>query len=133
MLDLGITFDYTKLVMDNEIAYMVKHAVAGISVNEDTLAVDVIKQVGPGGEFVSQQHTFKNFKAVQSISTLIDRRNRSDWERLGAHGICEKANEIACDLYDNYKPSPLADSIKKQIRDIVNESEEHYGVTISEE
>jgi len=133
MLDLGLTFDYTKLVIDNEIAYMIKHAVKGIPVSDFTLAVDIIKEVGPGGEFVSNMHTFKNFKETQSLSKLIDRRNRNDWERLGSKGIVYKANQIACNLYDNYIPKQLSDDVKKQLRDIVNESEEHYGVELSKE
>lgn len=131
MLDLGITFDYTKLVMDNELAYMVKRAVAGINVNEADMAVDIIKEVGPGGEFVSHQHTFSNFKTAQSISNFIDRRNRSDWERAGSLSMWDKANAVACDLYDNYRPTPLPDEVKKQIRSIVNEAEDHYNVVIS--
>ncbi len=133
MLDLGLTFDYTKLVVDNEIAYMIKHAVKGIPVNDFTLAVDIIKEVGPGGEFVSNMHTFKNFKETQSLSKLIDRRNRDEWERLGSKSIVSKANQIACDLYDNYIPEQLSDNVKKQLRTIVNEAEEHYGVELSKE
>ena len=44
MLEMGMTFDYAKLVMDNEFAYMIKHAVKGIDVDDATLAVDVIRQ-----------------------------------------------------------------------------------------
>lgn len=133
MLDMGITLDFTKLVVDNEFAYMIKRAVAGIEVNADTIAFDTISQVGAGGEFVSHEHTFLNFKNTQSSSNLIDRRNADDWVRLGSHDMWEKANEVAKDLYDNYDPNPLSESVKKEIRGYVNEAEEHYGVKISEE
>lgn len=133
MLDIGLTLDYTKLVMDDEIAYMVRHIIKGIDVNESTLAVDVIKAVGPGGEFVSHPHTFQNFKETQSIAKLIDRRNPDEWKRMGSKSFFDNANAVACDLYDNYQATPLPESVKKEMRDIVNEAEEHYGVKLSEE
>ncbi len=55
MLGLGITFDYSKLVMDNEFAGMILHALKGIEVDEESLALAAIREVGPGGEFVSAQ------------------------------------------------------------------------------
>lgn len=130
---MGITLDFTKLVVDNEFAYMIKRAVAGIDVDPDTIAFDIINQVGPGGEFVSHEHTFLNFKETQSSSSLIDRRNPDDWVRLGSQDMWEKSNEVAKNLYDNYFPDPLSDSVKKEIRSYVNEAEEHYGVAISKE
>lgn len=133
MLDMGITLDFTKLVVDNEFAYMIKRAVAGIDVDAASIAFDVISQVGAGGEFVSHEHTFMNFKETQSTSKLIDRRNPDDWVRMGAHDMREKANDVAKDLYDHYHPDPLCASVKKEIRKYVNEAEDHYGVKISEE
>lgn len=67
------------------------------------------------------------------MAKLIDRRNRDDWARMGSIGMWDKANEIACDLYDNYQAKPLSDAVKKELRNIVNEAEDHYGVKLSEE
>jgi len=128
MLEMGITFDYAKLVMDNEFAGMIKKAISGIEVSEEALAVEVIKQVGAGGEFVSHEHTYKHFKAEQSQSKLIDRRMPEEWLSLGGTDITQRANEVAKDLYTNYQADPLADEIQKALREIVNEAESHYGV-----
>lgn len=133
MLEMGITFDYAKLVMDNEFAYMIKHAVKGIDVNPETLAVEVIREVGPGGEFVSHEHTYRHFKETQSRSLLIDRRMPDDWLSMGAVDMLTRAKEVAIDLYDNYKPLPLTSKTKKTIRSIVNDSEMHYNVKLSVE
>ncbi len=133
MLEMGMTFDYAKLVMDNELADMIKHAVKGIDVTPETLAVDVIRQVGPGGEFVSHEHTYRHFKATQSRSVLIDRRMPDDWLASGSVEMLTKANETAIDLYDNYKPQPLTKELQKKLRGIVNEAERHYQVKLSVE
>lgn len=133
MLEMGITFDYAKLVMDNEFAGMVKKIISGIEVNEETLAVDVIKQVGAAGEFVSHEHTYRHFKNEQSQSKLIDRRMPEDWLAMGGKDLTERANEVAQQIYSNYKPEQLPDGVKKKLRDIVNEAEEYYGVKLSEQ
>lgn len=133
MLEMGITFDYAKLVMDNEFAYMIKHAVSGIEVTAETLALDVIRQVGPGGEFVSHEHTYRHFKEAQSRSVLIDRRMPDDWVSMGSVDMLTKANEVAIDLYDNYKPLPLSSDVQKKLREIVNNAENHYNVKLSVE
>lgn len=133
MLEMGITFDYAKLVMDNEFASMIKKVISGIEVNEETLAVEVIKQVGAGGEFVSHDHTYEHFRNEQSHSKLIDRGMTGDWLAMGGKDLTERANEVAQDLYSNYVAEPLPDAVKNKIRNIVNEAEKHYNLAISEE
>ena len=95
MLELGITFDFAQLVIDNEIAEMIKHVVKGIDVNDYTMATNVIKEVGVGKEFVTNMHTFDNFRKVQSSTTLFDRRMREGWEEMGGKDLLERATEKA--------------------------------------
>ncbi len=132
MLEMGITFDYAKLVMDNEFAGMILHALKGIEVNENNLALDVIREIGPGGEFVSNMHTFQNFKAHQSAPRIIDRRMPEEWAAAGSKDIVERANEKALDLYENYQVEPIKADISKTMRDAVNEAESDYQLPLSE-
>jgi trimethylamine--corrinoid protein Co-methyltransferase len=62
MLESGITFDYGQLVLDCEMARMIKHTVQGFPVTDDSLALDVIKEIGPGGHFLGDRtrRTFSN-------------------------------------------------------------------------
>jgi trimethylamine--corrinoid protein Co-methyltransferase len=133
MLEMGITFDYTKLVLDNEFAGMVMKVVSGIEVNDETLAVNVIKQVGAAGEFISHEHTFRHFKEEQSKPKLIDRRTPDGWKEFGGKDMVARANEVARDIYTNYRVEPLAEGVRKKLRDIVNEAEDKNGLTLSEE
>lgn len=133
MLDLGITFDYAKLVMDNEFAAMIKHVVKGVSTDDASLALDVIDEIGPAGEYLSHTHTLKRCRTEHSQVKLINREMYDIWKANGGKDITERAYDAAKDLYLNYKPAPLEEGILKQLRRIVNEAEDHYGVTISEE
>lgn len=128
MLELGITFDYAQLVMDNDMTKMIKKAVEGVAVDDATLAVDVIRQVGAAGEFITHEHTFKHMKTEQSQPDLIDRRMRDAWLERGGKDFTERAYEKAIDILENYKPDPLPDGVPEKIREIIEETEEEYGI-----
>ncbi len=122
MLESGVTFDYGQLVMDNEFAQMIKHVVNGIPVNEETLAVDVIKKVGSFNQFITEKHTFEHMKKMSQPS-LIDRRVRDKWEKAGAKTMHEKAMDKARDILKTHKPTPLPDDVRSKMRSIVEDCE----------
>lgn len=128
MIELGVTFDFAQLVMDNEIFKMVKRVIKGIPVTDELLAIDVIKQVGPGGEFISHEHTYKNFKSEQSNTKLIDRRGRDAWLLDGGKNMTDRAYEDAQYILNNYKPEKLPEAAALRIREIIAETEIEYGV-----
>ena len=133
LLETGIIFDYAKLLIDNEIARMIKETLAGISVTKETLCLDVIKQVGPGGEFISHGHTFHHFKKEMSQNRLFDKQTRDDWKAEGGKDLVEKAYEEARQIMKTHEAYPLPSGAEAKIRDIVNEAEEHYGIPLSKE
>ena len=77
MIESGVTFDCAQFVMDNEIARMIKFAVAGIPVTDDSLAVDEIIGVGPLGDFLSLDSTLRHMREL-SQPVILDRRVRED-------------------------------------------------------
>ncbi len=122
MLESGITFDYGQLVLDCEFARMIKFTVQGIAVNEETLAVDAIKEIGPGRDFLMHPTTFKGMRQ-QSRPELIDRRMRGVWESAGATSAYDRALEKARWILVNHRPDPLPDQVLKTIRTIVEDTE----------
>ena len=128
MLELGITFDFAQFVMDNEMFKMIRKVLGGISVTDANMAVEVIKEIGPGGEFISHEHTFENFKKEQSQSKLIDRTMRDTWLMGGGKDFTERAYEEANYILNTHKVAPLAPGIAETIRAIVEEAEEEYGL-----
>ncbi len=128
MLEMGMTFSFAQLVMDNEFARMIKHVVRGIPVNDETLAVDVIREIGPFKDFLSHDSTLRHMRSVQSQPRLIDRTMREDWEKSGRKNITERAAEEARHILETHKPDPLPDDVLSTLRSIVEEAEEELGI-----
>lgn len=123
MLEGGLTWDYAQLVMHNEMARMILHCIKGVPVNDEKLALDVLASVGPGGEYISHEHTYKHFREL-SRSDLFDRRNREGWLAAGGKDIVEKAYEKAIEILENHKPEPLPEDVQRELKRIVAEAEE---------
>ncbi len=129
---MGMTIDYGQMVMDNEFARMIKYLVQGIAVNDETLAVDVIKEIGVGKDFLSHASTYKHMR-TQSQPKLIDRRMREDWQAAGGTDIYQRALEEARYILESHKPDPLPDDVLAAIRAIVEEAEAELGVSTTDE
>ena len=127
MLESGVTIDFGQLVMDNEFAGMIKHVLNGIPVTDESLAVDVIHDVGPLKDFLAQKHTLKHMRS-QSQPDLIDRRRRSKWEDLGGTDMYERASAKAKEILETHQPDPLPEDVLATIRSIVEGAEEELGV-----
>ncbi len=128
MFESGVTMSYGQLVMDNEFAGMIKHVVQGILINDETLAVDVIREVGSFGHFLSHDHTFNHMKRAQTHPEFIDRRIREEWEKSGGTDIYQRAWEKARYILKNHKPEPLPSEALATMRSIVKETEAEFGV-----
>ena len=131
MIEMGMTIDYGQLVMDNEFARMIKYTVQGIAVTDESLAVDVMHEVGVGKDFLSHDHTMKHMR-TQSQPKLIDRRTREYWEAGGKADLYPRALEEARYILENHKPDPLPDEVLTTIRSIVEEAEAELGVIQSQ-
>ena len=128
MIDLGMTLDFAQLVVDNEIAKMVRRILMGIPVNDETLAVDVIRSVGSGGHFLLEEHTLTHMKTVQSQTKLFDRNTRQSWREKGAKDLADRALEEAKFILENHRPKPIPDSTAHTLREIIEDAEKEWGV-----
>lgn len=122
-----MTFDLAQLLTDAEIYKMVLHTINGFNVNEETIALNVIKEVGTG-EFVSHPHTSGNFRKIQSHSDLINRQARDAWVAGGSKTMTEKCYEKAIFILENHIPDPLSQEESDYIRKIIEDAEKEYGV-----
>ena len=127
MIEMGMTIDFGQLVMDNEFARMIKHAVQGVLVNDETLAADVIREIGVGKDFLSHESTYKHMRS-QSQPKLIDRNMREDWTAAGSTDIYQRSLEEAKYILENHQPDPLPEGAAETIRSIVEEAEAELGV-----
>lgn len=126
MIESGVTFDYGQLVMDNEFARMIKHAVSGVPVDDELLGVDDIERVGPFGDFLALDATLK-FMRGQSQPKLIDRRVREDWAAAGSKDLHRRATEEARRILATHVPAPLPDEVLLEIRGIVDAVDAERG------
>ena len=123
MLEGGLTWDYSKLLIENEMAGMILKTLEGIPMDEEHMALDIIEEVGPGGEFISNAHTFANFRSL-SAPKLIDRNSYETWmERCDGKDLYERAHEKAIDMLENEPiENPLPEGIQKQLCDVLAEA-----------
>jgi trimethylamine--corrinoid protein Co-methyltransferase len=126
-LEFALTGSLEMIALTDEVAGMVRRIIRGIEVNPETLAVDVIKAVGPGGHFLNADHTLKHFRNQMWFPTLFDRGNREAWEAQGRKNLGQRLNEKVLNILDTHKPAPLSDSASKQIDSIVAEYDKEVG------
>lgn len=128
MVELGISFSFEQMVIDNDIVKMVRKVMKGIEINDETLAVDVIDQVGAGGDFLSQEHTIKHMRSEQSHPKIFNRQMRYAWKDKGSKDLTAVAHEEALSILENHKPEPLAESIQEELKAIIAEAEAEFAV-----
>jgi trimethylamine--corrinoid protein Co-methyltransferase len=122
-IEFCMTASFDKLVMDNEVLGMTMRAVEGITVNDATLALDEIKKVGPGGQFVTSRHTRRHMRHEQYAPELSDRDNRRQWEEAGTLDARARATARAREILSapavSILPEEVRERIKTEIPDIL--------------
>lgn len=121
LMEFALTMSYEKLVVDNEILGMVMRAVGGIDVNDETLAFDVIKQIGPGGHFVAAKHTRNYMRREHYDPTLSNREFREKWHKLGSKDAFLRAKEISNEMLNRpvrRLPSQLRNRILEKFPEV---------------
>ncbi len=127
MIESGVTFDLGQLVMDNEIAKMIKFAVAGIAVTDETMAVDDIAKVGAFGDFLSLDATLKHMREL-SQPEVLDRRVREDWEARGSTDLASRARIRALELVESHQPLPIDPDVAEHVHRIIEAADREKGV-----
>lgn len=123
VVDNAMTVSLEALVMCDEIIAMVKRIMGGIEVNRDTLAVEVLEKVGPGGHFLSEEHTLRHFKEHYR-SKLIDRQNYDAWMESGALTMGDRMKAKVQQILAEYQPEPLPEDVQHELERIVRRADE---------
>jgi len=128
-IESGLTFDFAKLVMDTEHVNRLQMALKGIDVNDEDIAMEVIKDVGPGGEFLTHPHTMKEMRKM-SEPGLFDRAERETWmEQKGGRSLAERAYEKARYIYEKHEPIALPKGASKIMKSIIEEYEKEINAS----
>lgn len=119
----GMTGSLFQLVMSDEVIGMSRHISKGIEVNEETLAVDVIDRVGPGGNFLSDDHTMNHFREEHWQPRLMDRWNYETWATQGEETMADRIRERTREILATHKGPQVSDEVKEKIEAILNTAE----------
>jgi trimethylamine--corrinoid protein Co-methyltransferase len=118
LMEFALTACYEKYVVDDEILGMVMRAVEGVNVNEDTIAFDLIKDVGPGGNFVTAKHTRQYMRREHYQPLLSDRDSRDDWTAKGAKDTWQRAAQRVNEILEGEGHSLQGDLRAKVLAEI---------------
>jgi trimethylamine--corrinoid protein Co-methyltransferase len=121
-IDNGLTSSLEMLVSMNEVAGLIKRFMGGIEVNDEMMAVDVIDQVGPGGHYLGEDHTYRHFRE-NWFPKLMDRSSYDNWLANGATTLGQRALEKALDILETHHPPSLSDDVRSRVAEILEHAE----------
>lgn len=114
----GLTCSLEYLVLCNEGAGAVKYMLRGVEVNPGTLALDVIENVGPGGHFLTEQHTLDHFRSQMHFTKMFNRNTFGNWQAAGSKSFGESANAVIKEILQWHEVPALSIEIEKAIKEL---------------
>jgi trimethylamine--corrinoid protein Co-methyltransferase len=125
-LESALLGSYDMLVLSDEVIGMAKRILAGVKVTPETLAADLIEKVGPGGHYLTQEHTRTHFRAETWFPTLIDRQMRRTWQAAGGQTMGERVRAKVLNILEHHEPAPLPDGVEARLKEMVAEAERRH-------
>jgi len=116
------TMSLEGLVIDNEIIGIVKKIISGIEITDETVALDLIKKVGPKGSFITERHTLEHFKKEIFIPKITDRTFPDIWVKAGARDLWVKARKEAEKILKEHEATPISKDIKTKMMEITKKA-----------
>ncbi len=121
-LESGITGSLELLVMCDEIIGWIGRFMEGMEVNEETLALDVIDEIGPDNHFINSDHTLRHFRE-DWYPKVIDRRNYNQWIVTGGKSLNDRLREKVEEILTSERPSVLSKEVQKKVRAVRERAE----------
>lgn len=123
-----LTFDYAAMIMGAEQAKRIMRIVGGIDISDEAMALDLIHEIGPGGQFLGHEHTYRHMREL-SQPELFDRRTRDAWlDATGGMDVAQLAYEKAGRIINEHVPAPLPEGAATAMRSIIKEYEAELGL-----
>jgi trimethylamine--corrinoid protein Co-methyltransferase len=113
-LEAGLTTSPEMIVFAAEMISMMRHFMAGISFDAESLALEVMHKVGPGGNFLAEDHTLDHFRDMWQ-PTLFDRRRVDDWVAAGSRRLGRRLRDRTVAIIDDHRPEPLPAAVQAEI------------------
>ena len=123
-LGQGLIGSPAAIVMCAEIISYVKHFIRGFNISTDFMGVEAIHEVGPGGSFLTHEHTTKFFRQEQWQPMFRNRKDISTWKSEGSKTYREVVTKKALEILDTYEPEPLPDHVLNALGGIIKKAQE---------
>lgn len=120
-LEAGLTTSPEMIVLTAELVSMLRRFVSGVKLDAESIALEVIHAVGPGGDYLADRHTLRHFRELWQPE-LMSRQRMDDWVKAGSFRLGDRLREKTLHILDTHEPEPLADGVKAQIDYILKES-----------
>jgi trimethylamine--corrinoid protein Co-methyltransferase len=114
-LDGTMLESHALLVLDDELCGMARRLARGVQVDDETLALEVIKEVGPGGNYLTQAHTARYFRREHYMPRLMAREGYTAWEREGSRSALDRARERAREMLAKHQPRELDPALEREL------------------
>ena len=111
-----MAFDFAKAVIDNEIAMMLKRMQKGVEFSKENMAMDVIAETGPGGNYMDKMHTFEHMRTTAFLPDVAVRDLRGPWEESGRPDAHSNAMKLARKILTRDNPAVFSEDVDSKIR-----------------
>jgi trimethylamine--corrinoid protein Co-methyltransferase len=125
-LESGLCGSLAQLVICDEIVGWLEHLMAPVEISDETLALDLIDEIGPDGQFLDTEHTLAHFRE-RWYPGVFERGNYDQWQAAGGKSLGERAAERVEEILAEHQPEPLPEAAAQAIRAIVRRVEEQVG------
>jgi trimethylamine--corrinoid protein Co-methyltransferase len=128
-LDSALLGSHEMVVLSDEVIGMVKRFLSGVRVDDETLALDVIRQVGPGGNFLAHEHTAEHFRREIWFPRLMDRTKFDAWQAAGSKTLGDRVRDRVAQILAEHRPPALPSAVDAGISDILARADQRAGAS----
>ena len=122
-IDLSLSISYEKIMTDHDLIGMVERLVRGVEVSDETLALDVINEIGPGGHFLAHKHTRDHHQKEHFIPRLLDTQSYDSWAKAGSKDLRDKARDEVKRILNEHQPPRLDKDLENQLQEYIKQVE----------
>jgi trimethylamine--corrinoid protein Co-methyltransferase len=126
-VESGMTCSYEMIAICDETIGFVRRLLAGMELSPETLALDAIDDVGPGGDFLTHEHTLRHYRQIW-YPRLFDRGSHQTWAEAGQRSLVETAREAVHQALASYTTEPLPDATLEVLREVVAAADRRAGL-----
>jgi trimethylamine--corrinoid protein Co-methyltransferase len=127
-LEAGLTTSPEMMVFTAEVIARERYFMGGITLDAEAFALDLVHRLGPGGQYLTEEHTLQHFRELWN-PTLFSRARMDNWVRKGKKRLGDRLREKTIALIDGHKPEALPTGVKAEIDYVLRQGGKRPGGT----